>query len=169
MAIFGSSRDMSVFRHINRELLGDIINQQVSFYKFKLGETIVNLYGEASGEKYYNGPTLFNCLIDRLDQQYTDNPYGVDLNWQIQVAFLKDDLVDANLVPEVGDIVLYNESYYEINTIIMNQFFVGKDPEYPNEINPLNPGLSNFGYDVSTIVKAHLVPADKVGISKERM
>jgi hypothetical protein len=51
----------------------------------------------------------------------------------------------------------------------MNQFFVGKDPEYPNEINPLNPGLSNFGYDVSTIVKAHLVPADKVGITKERM
>jgi hypothetical protein len=76
MAIFGSSRDMSVFRHVNRELLGDIINQQVSFYKFKLGETIVNLYGEASGEKYYDGPTLFNCLITRLDQQYVDVPYG---------------------------------------------------------------------------------------------
>ena len=169
MAIFGSSRDISAFRHINRELLGDIITQQVSFYKFKLGETIVNIYGEASGEKYYDGPLLVNCLINRVDQQYADAPYGVDFNWQIQFAFLKDDLVDANVVPQVGDILLYQESYYEINSLIENQYFVGKNPDYPNETNPLNPGLSNFGYDVSIIAKTHVVPADKVGITKERM
>jgi hypothetical protein len=169
MAIFGSARDISAFRHINRELMWDIITQQCSFYKFKLNETNINIYGEASGEKYYDGPTLVNCLIDRVDQQYADAPYGVDFNWQIQFAFLKDDLVNINLVPEVGDIILYNESYYEINSIISNQLFVGKDPEYPNEINPLNPGLGNFGYDVSIIVKTHIVPADKLGISLERM
>jgi hypothetical protein len=168
MALFGSARDISVFRHINRELLGDIINQQVAFYKFKLNETISNIYGEASGEKYYDGPILFNCLITRLDQQYADAPYGVDFNWQIQAAFLRDDLVDARYVPEVGDILLYQENYYEINSIITNQLFVGKDPSYPNETNPLNPGLENYGYNVSIVVKAHVVPADKLGISRER-
>jgi len=169
MALFGSARDISVFRHINRELLGDIINQQVAFYKFKLDETISNIYGEASGEKYYDGPILFNCLITRLDQQYADAPYGVDFNWQIQAAFLRDDLVDSMYVPEVGDILLYQENYYEINSIITNQLFVGKDPSYPNETNPLNPGLENFGYNVSIVVKAHVVPADKLGISRERL
>jgi hypothetical protein len=169
MALFGSARDISVFRHVNRELLGDIINQQVAFYKFKLNETISNIYGEASGEKYYDGPILFNCLITRLDQQYADAPYGVDFNWQIQAAFLRDDLIDAKYLPEVGDILLYQESYYEINSIIINQLFVGKDPAYPNETNPLNPGLSDFGYNVSTVVKAHVVPADKLGISRERL
>jgi hypothetical protein len=169
MAIFGSARDVSAFRHVNRELLWDIITQQVAFYKFKLGETLVNIYGEASGEKYYNGPTLFNCLINRVDQQYADAPYGVDFNWQIQFAFLRDDLVDSALVPEVGDILLYQESYYEINSIIENQYHVGKNPAYPNDINPLNPGLEQFGYDVSIVVKAHVVPGDKVGITKERM
>ena len=169
MALFGSARDISAFRHVNRELLWDIITQQVAFYKFKLGETLVNIYGEASGEKYYNGPTLFNCLIDRNDQQYADVPYGVDINWQVQFAFLKDDLIDSTLVPEVGDIILYNENYYEINSIISNQLFVGKDPDYPNDTNPLNPGLEQFGYNVSIVVKAHVVPGDKVGITKERM
>jgi hypothetical protein len=169
MALFGSARDISVFRHVNRELLGDIINQQVAFYKFKLNETISNIYGEASGEKYYDGPILFNCLITRLDQQYADAPYGVDFNWQIQAAFLRDDLVDARYVPEVGDILLYQENYYEINSIITNQLFVGKDPAYPNETNPLNPGLENYGYNVSIVVKAHVVPADKLGISRERL
>lgn len=169
MAIFGTDRDISVFRHMNRELLGNIINQQVSFYKYKLNETITNIYGEASGEKYYNGPFIFNCLLERLDQEYKDSPYGVDFNWQIQVAFFKDDLVDANVVPEVGDIILYNENYYGVNTIIKNQLFVGKDPDYPNSINPLNPGLEKFGADVSVIVKCHIIPSDKVGITKERM
>ena len=169
MALFGSQRDISVFIHINRELLGDIITQQCSFYKFKLGETITNMYGEASGEKYYDGPTLLNCLIERTDQAWSDNDYGSNINWTVQFSFLRDDLVDASLVPELGDIVLYNESYYEIDSIIKNQLFVGKDPNYPNEVNPLNPGLDTFGYDISVIVKTHLVPADRVGITKERM
>jgi hypothetical protein len=169
MALFGSARDASVFRHVNRELLWDIITQQCSFYKFNLGETIVNIYGEASKEKYYNGPTLLNCLVDRNDQEYAENDYGIDFNWQVQFAFLKDDLVDANLVPEIGDVVLYNENYYEVNSLISNQFVVGKNPDFPNEANPLNPGLSNFGYDVSLIVKTHIIPADKVGITRERM
>jgi hypothetical protein len=169
MAIFGGSRDISLFRNINRELLWDVITQQVSFYKFKLGETLVNIYGEASGEKYYNGPVLVNCLITRANQQYADVAYGVDLNWQIDFAFLRDDLVEANLVPEVGDILLYQENYYEINSLIENQYFVGKNPDYPNEINPLNPGLGNFGYNVSVIAKTNVIPADKVGITKERM
>ena len=169
MALFGSARDISVFRHMNRELMWDIITQQCSFYKYKLNETNVNIYGEASGEKYYDGPLLVNCLINRVDQQYADASYGVDFNWQIQFAFLKDDLVDAQLVVEVGDIILYQESYWEVNSLIENQYFVGKNPDYPNEANPLNPGLANFGYDVSVIAKTHVVPADKVGITKERM
>ena len=34
MAIFGSARDISMFRKINRELLGDVITQQVALYKY---------------------------------------------------------------------------------------------------------------------------------------
>jgi len=118
MAIFGSSRDISAFRHINRELLWDIITQQVSFYKFKLGETTVNIYGEASGEKYYDGPVLVNCLLTRVDQQYADAPYGVDLNWQIQFAFLRDDLVDANVVPEEINILLVKIQITQMKLIL---------------------------------------------------
>ena len=61
MAMFGSGRDMSLFRNINRELMGDIITQQCSFYKFKLEETKVNLYGESAEEKYYIGPVLLDA------------------------------------------------------------------------------------------------------------
>ena len=48
--MFGRSRDVSLVNKLNRELLGNIITQQASFYKYKLEETKVNLYGEAAGE-----------------------------------------------------------------------------------------------------------------------
>ena len=39
MALFGGARDVSLIRKINRELMGDIITQQCSFYKYRLEET----------------------------------------------------------------------------------------------------------------------------------
>lgn len=168
MALFGSSRDISMFRKINRELLGDVITQQCAVYKFRLEETNINIYGEAAEEKYYEGPTLVNCLIERPDPSYSESDMGPDYNHQVNFRFFRDDLVDANLVLEVGDIFLYQEVYFEVHNVIDNQLFVGKDPDYPNESNPLNPGLANFGTNVSIICSTHQIPADRVGITKER-
>jgi hypothetical protein len=180
-ALFGGSRDISLFRHINRELMGNVITQQCAFYKYKLEETKVNIYGEATEEKYYMGPVLLNCLIERTNQEFPETDLGVDFTWGITFKFLRDDLLDKNkdfnidtdlygadLVPEIGDIILYQEGYYEIDSTNANQYFFGKNPDYPNEVNPLNPGLENFGSSISIICETHAIPSDKVGISRER-
>jgi hypothetical protein len=169
MALFGGQRDISMFRHLNRELLGDIITQECALYKFVLDKTIVNMYGEASGGKFYEGPVLLNSLITVSDNTSPTNEFGVDFNWSIKVAFLRDDLVDANIQPEVGDIVLYQESYFEIDNTIHKQYFAGKDPDYPYEPNPLNPGLAEFGYNVSVVCETHYTTADKINIIQQRL
>jgi hypothetical protein len=169
MALFTTQRDISLFRHLNRELLWDIITQQCVYYKLKLGETKVNIYGEASGGRFYEEPVILNALIAREDQNQPVSELGVDFNWNIEFRFFRDDLVDANLVPEVGDIVMYNEGYYEVDGTNANQFFSGKNPDYPYEPNPLNPGLANYGTSVSIICNTHYVPADRVQITRERL
>ena len=176
MALYGGSRDISLFRGLNRELMGDIISQQCVYYKFKLEETKVNLYGEAAEEKYYNGPFLFNVLINRNDQSYPGGNFELITQEQnIDFFFLRDDLVKADVVPEVGDIILYQESYYGVQSTISNQYWGGKNPSYPNNDydgtpNPLNPGLENFGESVSILASTYYIPSDKVSISpyKER-
>ena len=167
-AMFGGSRDVSLIRKLNRELLGNIITQQAAFYKYKLQETKVNLYGEAAGVKYYDGPFLFNCLITRVDQQYPVSDMGVEYQQGITFAFFRDDLVDANVVPEVGDIILYQEGYYGVQSTVTNQYFLGKNPDYPNNVNPLNPGLEEFGSNISIVCDTYYIPADKVAISPYR-
>ena len=169
MALFTTQRDISLFRHLNRELLWDIITQQCVYYKLQLEETKVNIYGEASGARFYNPPVILNALIARDDQNQPVSDLGVDFNWNIEFRFFRDDLVDANLVPEVGDIVMYNEGYYEVDGTNANQFFSGKNPDYPYEPNPLNPGLANYGTSVSIICNTHYVPADRVQITRERL
>ncbi len=72
------------------------------------------------------------------------------------------------MVPEVGDIMLYNEGYYEVDNVISNQYYMGKNPDYPNQPGNWNPYLDQFGYNVSVICQTHYVPGDKVGITRER-
>ena len=170
MALYGGARDISLFNKVNKELLGNIITQQCVYYKLRLNETKVNMYGEAAGARYYKEPVIFNALIERGDQEYPDDDIlGVNFNRSLDFKFFREDLIDADVVPEVGDIIMYYEGYYEVDSTVGNQYFVGKDPRYPYNTNPLNPGLENFGANISIICKTHYTPADKVQITKERI
>ena len=53
-----------------------------------------------------------------------------------------------------------------VEFVQMRSCTVGKNPDFPYESNPLNPGLSNFGYNVSIICTTHYTPADKINIVK---
>jgi len=169
MALFGTQRDVSLMRSINRELMGDIVTQQCAVYKLNIEETRVNIYGESSGAKYYQEPILLNVLLERGDQTYNSSDMGVDYTRDVEFRFFRDDLVDASVVMEPGDIIMYYEAYFEVDSIKDNQLFVGKDPRYPYNQNPLNPGLEEFGSNISIICSTHYTPADKVQITRERL
>jgi hypothetical protein len=162
MALFGKNRDISLFTSVNRELLGNIITQQVGYYKITLGASKTNMYGEAV-DKFVHEPVLLNCLITRGDQTWNSDEWGPDVTRTLDFAFYRQDLIDTAVVPEVGDVIFYYENYYEIDGITENQYFVGKIPEYS-----YSEGLNNYGSSISIICSTHLVPADKLGITKER-
>jgi len=168
MALFGQNRDVSMFRHVNRELLHNIITQQVAFYKVNIEKTKPNLYGENIDGKFYSEPVLLNCLIKRGDPNFEDKDIGKDFNRSNTFYFLRDDLTEASTYPELGDIIVYYDGYYEIEQVLYDQLFTGKDPDYNYAENPLNPALEEFGWSVSIGCVAHYVPADRVDITRER-
>ena len=95
-------------------------------------------------------PSLFNVLLNRSPESFPETEEGIQFAQAIDFYFLRDDLVDANIVPEVGDIILYQEAYYGVDGVVTNQYWSGKNPDYPNNNsdgtpNPLNPGLDQFG------------------------
>ena len=53
MALFGRKRDVSLIKNISKELINDIIQTEIAYYKFALEQTSTNVYGEAPGKNYY--------------------------------------------------------------------------------------------------------------------
>ena len=163
-----------------------MIKENVKDYPFPIEEKVLSKL-----------PTL--DIDTKIAKQYEQKMLEKlkDYDKEIQFSFLRDDLLDKNqdfnqfdnkgnsytglpgtgygadLVPQVGDIITYNDGYYEVHEVIANQYFVGKNPDYPNNPNPINlsggPGdLSAYGSSISIICKAHYVQADKLGLTQAR-
>ena len=148
MALFGGSRDISLFNQVNSELIKDIIQTEVAYYKFALEQTTSNVYGESMGKNYYE-PLKIACLIDRKDQEWSSDDFGSDISQSIGFNFLKTELRDINLVPEIGDILLFRNNFYEIDSKVENQLILGRDPDYA-----ISTETIDFGDSFSILVNA---------------
>ena len=163
MALFGSNRDITMFTGVAHEIVDNIVTQQIGYYKVVLPTTAPNVYGEAL-VKDYIGPVLMNCLIVRGDFTSMHEDFGPDSRREVSFRFLKDTLVTANVVPEIGDIVMYNELYYEVDNTNENQLILGKDSDYS-----YSDGLENFGNSFSIIIETHLTSPERLGIERFRL
>ena len=145
MALFGGSRDISLFNSLGKELINDIIQSEIGYYKFALEKTTSNVYGESVGKMYYE-PVRIACLIQRSDQAWSSDDFGSDVDQTLNFRFLKVSLKEINLVPEVGDILLFRNNFYETDSKIENQLILGKDPDYA-----ISTGANDFGNSHSII------------------
>jgi hypothetical protein len=158
MTLFGGSRDISLFHNLSKELINDIIQTEVAYYKFALEQTTTNVYGEAPSKNYFE-PLKIACLMDRNDQSWSSDDFGSDINQTIDFRFLKKELKDINLVPEVGDLLLFRNNFYEVDSKIENQLFMGKDPDYAIATETVN-----FGDSFSIIVSTHISRVEKLNL-----
>ena len=121
---FVPQKEIDLIDAFNEELIDDIIGQTVDIYKISIENTEENLYGESS-TKYYNQGFRVNCLINYVAPEITQDEFGADLNTSIEMSFHRTTLVEANFYPEIGDIVDWNEHYFEINSTTEPQLIAG--------------------------------------------
>ena len=158
MALFGGSRDISLFHNLNKELIKDIIQTEIAYYKFALEQTKVNVYGEAPGKNYYE-PMKIACLINREDQNWSSDDFGSDVGYNHSFSFLKDDLIDINLIPEIGDIILFRNNFFEVDSKTENQLILGRDKDYS-----ISTETIDFGESFSIIVSTHISRVEKLNL-----
>tara|TARA_R110002167_G_scaffold7501_5_gene35657 strand:- start:2783 stop:3328 length:546 start_codon:yes stop_codon:yes gene_type:complete len=158
MALFGGSRDISLFNTVNNELLKDIIQTEIAYYKFALEQTSTNVYGEAPGKNYFE-PLKIACLIERGDQSWSSDDFGSDVNQSIDFRFLKHELKTINLIPEIGDLVLFRNNFYEVDSKIENQLFMGQDPDYA-----LSLETADHGGSFSVLISGHISRVEKLNL-----
>jgi len=133
-------------------------NMNVLYHKINLELTKTNIYGEAL-EKWYYQPVNVRCNIERGEITYGDDEYGVTIANTIKVTIPKALLQTYNFLPEVGDIIMDRERYYEINSVDV-QFITIPGTNAPNAVIGTSGHIATYilsGY-LTRITKLNIIP-----------
>lgn len=125
MPKFVSDRDVNFFRSISRELVDDVIQTLVTVFKINLNQTRVNLYGESTNKVWQPGVQLY-AVIDKEPQDYRYEGFGADTTQQIVFKFDRLKCQEKNIYPEPGDIIAWDDSYYEVDGTNEIQYLGGQ-------------------------------------------
>ena len=152
------AKDLATIEKFNRELLGEpnisddgIIDQFVILYRVSVYETETNMYGEASEGKVYKQGVKLPCIVDASDFDFNYDDFGPDNRQSVSFAFQRAYLVEVDLKPEIGDIMQWNDGYFEVDKFNENQLIGG-----------------NFDNSHSRVVSANLVRRPTVNLEEYR-
>ena len=155
---FLSTRDNDFFHKVNKELLGDslrgkdgIIDQEVTIYQLDVTETPTDMYGESASGKSWRPGVNLNCLIDAEDFDFNTDEFGADRQQNATFSFLRDSVLEANIVISIGDVINWNYAYFTISSLNENQ---------------LIGGMQNQNFSV--IATAYLTRLSSLGIENVR-
>ena len=131
---FIPQKEIDTIDSMNEELIDEIIGQSVDIYKVSIDNTDENVYGEST-TKYYEVGFRVNCLILFNEPEIIQDEFGADTNSSIEMYFQRNNLSSGslNFYPEMGDIVDWNNYYWEINGTTEPQLIAGH-PEYKHNI-----------------------------------
>jgi hypothetical protein len=131
---FVPQKEFDLINAMNEELIDEVVGQSVDIYKVNVERTDENLYGESS-TKYYDIGFRVNCLILYNEPEIIQDEFGADTNSSIEMYFQRENLSSGslNFYPENGDIVDWNDFYWEINGTTEPQLFAGH-PNFKHQI-----------------------------------
>ena len=131
---FVPQKEFDLINSMNEELIDEVVGQSVDIYKVNVERTDENLYGEST-TKYYDIGFRVNCLILYNEPEIIQDEFGADNNSSIEMYFQRENLSSGslNFYPEIGDIVDWNDHYWEINGTTEPQLFAGH-PNFKHQI-----------------------------------
>tara|TARA_Y100001973_G_scaffold95956_1_gene150069 strand:- start:1566 stop:2039 length:474 start_codon:yes stop_codon:yes gene_type:complete len=131
---FMPKKEFDLVNSMNEELIDEIVGQSVDIYKINVEQTDDNIYGESS-TKYYDVGFRVNCLILFNEPEINQDEFGPDFGGNIEMYFQRENLSSGslNFYPEIGDIVDWNDSYWEIDGTTEPQLVAGH-PGYKHQI-----------------------------------
>jgi len=123
-----SQRDLNLVNSLNAELMGDIVEVLIQVFKISPTETKTNIYGETSAEsgKWYMPAIQISSLVERADMTAEYDDFGPSRNQDYVFKMREKMLKQVNFYPEIGDIVLFNDRYYEIDNVVQEQLLGGQ-------------------------------------------
>lgn len=146
---FVTQRDFEFMQHITREMIDDTMDVAVILYKIIVSSAKVNIYGESISKPRYT-PVKVNSVVNyNKNTVNTSDGFGITQQQRVDFRFSRRMLEEVKTYPEIGDIIGYNNHFYEINNIQETQLVAGKP-----------------GFNVAIICVAHLTRRTSIDIEE---
>lgn len=128
-AKFFGNRDFAFMQRVNRELIEEVVDTPVMYYRVCAGDTATNIYGEAPGGKTYFDPIQVSGLIVPQDQQTDQTEAGFEVTQDLEIGFQRERLKKHDIYPEEGDLVEWSNLYFEVagtvdNSLLASRFYL---------------------------------------------
>ena len=127
MSKFLQTRDIEFFKSIARELVDDVVQNTIVLFKINMNETKVNIYGESLNKTWYPGVELY-ALYSKNPEDVVYEGFGPEMQQNITFKLDRVMCEEKNVYPEIGDIIFFDTSYYEIDNTNEIQF-IGGSPD----------------------------------------
>ncbi len=156
MPKFFNAKDLDFIKTISEEVVDYVVEQAVVLFKVSVGETKTNLYGESLG-KVWHAPATLMCIVDREPMNVVYEGFGADKQQAVEFRFNRERLretsysvpkvrdINGTLIPadaiqntqygypEIGDIILFDDIYYEIDNAAESRLIGGQPEIYNSE------------------------------------
>lgn len=122
---FISKKEIAFINRVNRELINDVIGQEVFYYQVMSEKTAANdLYNE-SIDKVFAPALRLNALVSYENTQEKIGILPPDSTYKIDVMFHNLELSERNLVPKMGDFIQFDNIMFEIYSVSQPQLTFG--------------------------------------------
>lgn len=146
MSRFVTQRGMNFIEAINKELVDSVVRIPVVIYRIDANSTTTNIYGEAPNKDFMNGTQLY-ALIEANPLQFQETEFGFNTNRTVTFGFRRKALEEVSLYPEPGDIIAWDDSYFEVDSVTDNSRFAG-----------------NTSFKVAILCETHMTRRDRLNI-----
>lgn len=123
---FITEKEFALIEKLNKELIQDIIGQEVIYYAISEEHTLSHdIYREAINKIWFH-PIRINALVNYDNPSVLSNNMGLDSQYSVEVYFHTGELEDRNIVPRDGDFIEFGQIVYEITAVTQPQLTYGQ-------------------------------------------
>ena len=123
---FVTTRELRLIHSWNRELIEDVVEQEVIYYAISYEDSRVHDLYEESVQKEYLTPVRINARV-LFDQLATKAGGGtIDSNYSVTVQLHADECTRRNVVPREGDFIEFGQGIHEIGSVSYAQPVFGQ-------------------------------------------
>lgn len=116
--LFIGQKEIDFVNDLTKEFIKDVVGQVVHYYPISYTKSLVHgVYNEAV-EKIFENPIKIPALVGMPEFSSKTTSFGPDIEARVDVLFQYKDLQDKGVVISEGDMFSYDDTLYEILTVV---------------------------------------------------